>query len=221
MNLILNLLVFILGINISGCMFTDAVSEIGYKEPIIDKIYAFLAYPDKTKLVFVGEKYHYFINPDANIEKFLRIQNKPNMSVIFYDFETDGRNISGSYKIYIDNKSLDKSMTQLLVESGFEERPHDLALLGKVSGVLNLPSDIKLENISSMKNSYELKIAQKPSKTASLTKLIVSPLAIVADVGVVIAGTGIILTAVPVLCLSKGVFDIASGNDSSKCPSGL
>ncbi len=221
MNIILKVLLCIAVAHVSGCMATKATSEIGKKATLKDEIYSFLSYPDSSKLVVVGEKYHYFLDPDANLLKFLRIQNKPNLSVNLSDFKTDGKSISGKYKIYIHKEELDKNIIRALIDSGFEERPHSLVMLGEVSGNLHISSQLAIENTTNFKKRYELEIEQKPSTAATLTKLAISPLAIVADVGIVVAGTGIVLTAVPVLCISKDIIDIARGTYTKSCPSGF
>lgn len=202
-------------------MATKATSKIGKKPTLKDEVYALLSYPDSSKLVVVGEKYHYFLDPDENLLKFLRIQRKPYLSVNLSDFKTDGKSISGKYKIYIDKEELDKNIILALIDSGFEERPHSLVMLGEVSGALHISSQFAIENTTNFKKSYELEIEQKSSTAATLTKLAISPLAIVADVGIVVAGTGIVLTAMPVLCISMDIIDIARGTYTKSCPSGF
>lgn len=222
MKIIFKIIAFIAALIVSGCMMTEEVLKIGEKDAIKDKIYAFLSYPDNSKIVIVGEKYHYFLNPDENLLRFLQMQNKPPLSVSLSNFKMNGKEISGIYNIFINKEKLDRSVTLSLVEAGFKEGPHGFFMLGKVSGNLRISSQLAIESVTNFKNSYELEIEQSPSTAVTLTKLAISPLTIVADVGIVVAGTGIFLAAIPVVCISKGIIDIARGNEmDSKCPSGF
>lgn len=121
MKIIFKIIAFIAALIVSGCMMTEEVLKIGEKDAIKDKIYAFLSYPDNSKIVIVGEKYHYFLNPDENLLRFLQMQNKPPLSVSLSNFKMNGKEISGIYNIFINKEKLDRSVTLSLVEAGFKE----------------------------------------------------------------------------------------------------
>lgn len=187
------LIVTFLCILASGCL-TSELYELK-KESFNEELRGFLITQDQKQVILIGQRYHYIFPMDNDLKNILAWPNRSKLRATRLSFVISKNNvINGTY--LLKNESLLSNDDQaLLLANHFKVRNNgEYYFVGKLSqGAVYESGNFKLPEEQSFKRPYYLNISYDYATTGqTLTKILVTPLAVAADgidtvVGTIIA----------------------------------
>ena len=186
------LIITILSIIVSGCL-TSELYQLK-KESFNEELSGFLITQDQKQVILVGQHYHYIFPMDNDLKSILQWPNRSKLRATHLNFVISKNNmINGTYLLKNENPLSDEDKA-LLLANHFKVRNNGYYYVGKLSqGTVYESGNFKLPEAQSFKRPYYLNISYDYATTnQTLTKILVTPLAVAADgidtvVGTIIA----------------------------------
>jgi len=159
-----------------------------YKESVS----SFLITEDGKKLVVISKDYHYIFDLDNKLKNILLSKNKKQLTPDFdYINVSVDNSISVQYKLYSNDNNI-----KWLKKSGFypsDNKKWSYMLSAKIKGIRykakeNLPAKYQFNK------AYSMTIFVDDSSSVKAQKAILTPVAITADMTVVVAGIAAVMT---------------------------
>lgn len=177
------ILIFLCIINIS-CLTTELYNA--KKEGFNEEIRGFLITQDQKKLVLVGLHYHYIFPMSEDLNNILTWSDHSKLRATRLNFMISKNNvINGTYLLKSENNALlSNNDKAFLLENHFKIISNgQYAYIGKLSqGSVYETGNFKLPEIQSFKKPYYLEVSYDYATSGqTLTKVLVTPLAVAAD----------------------------------------
>lgn len=186
MNKRIILITLVISILFTSCVTKSLWSNNKYKESIQN----FLLSKDGKKLLIIGKKHHYIFSIDDNLKEVLLSKRKKNISPFFSIFKLNEHNIiSGVFTLNYSAKKIEIDDKKWLKENGFTlgDSTNRYKKTISIAGQRYLANEIKIPT-SQFNKKYYINIDTKQYKYNTAERLLLSPVAVVAD-GILVIGT--------------------------------
>ncbi|MDD4949951.1 hypothetical protein [Sulfuricurvum sp.] len=182
-----------------GCMTTRLWQDPITHKPYSEKIDAFLLNPQNGQTVFLGEKYHYIF--DANAQLDFLLKHREDISLTFNlkngaFYQTNEDNATAHFSVSIDTKNINQELLEWLkinhisVNSNTSLSMITINLKGK-----RYLADPKVnQHAQKFSKSIEIQINDVKKENRSVViKILATPLAVAADGVMFVAGMTILI----------------------------
>lgn len=152
---------------------------------------------EENNLIVVGKKYHYIFKIDNKLKKLLLSEDRKGISFKAHNFDIDkNNNVNGN--IFLQYK---KEKYAYLENLGFHQSQNSAVIEIELIGTRYLPrANFHYENKFS--KEYKIQFRENWSKYDKSTKVLLSPLSVIADGVLMVVGIGV---AVPLILVSYEV----------------
>jgi hypothetical protein len=170
-------------LSVSGCLTAKLYEPRTYDETAL----SFLVTEDGSRLVVLGEKYHYiFDDISPSLKQILLSPLHLRTAVVAYlaNFEVSGSNVvTGDYTLSLSDQASDEQRNSA-IDAGFV--PPDVTLSGHVKGVRysaeGFPSTAQTQEFA---HRYGATVREQRSTTA---KVLLTPVTVAADGALILGG---------------------------------
>lgn len=178
------LIIIVLSIFNIGCLTTELYNV--KKESFNEEVRGFLITQDQKQLVLVGQHYHYIFPMSQDLNNILTWSNHSKLRATRLNFVISKNNvINGTYILKnVMNAPLSTNDKAFLLENNFHLiTSGQYAYIGKLSqGAVYETGNFKLPEMQSFKKPYYLEVSYDyATSKQTLTKVLVTPLAVAAD----------------------------------------
>lgn len=191
---------------LQGCVTTsttDLYTNLTYTEHL-DSIYISA---DKSKLVFIGKKYHYIFEASPSLTLALAASFRKKLTGEFDKFYVEyNEDIGGGYRLYLPHKFASKMEEKEALMMGFKKGDGESYFMdGKISGRRYAANGPVIPNATAEKlnKNYSIAIEERPSALKTVGRIAATPVTVLAD-GVLSIGAGIILFPVALMFMFSG-----------------
>ena len=176
------LIITFLCILASGCLTSELYKL--KKESFNEELRGFLITQDQKQVILIGQRYHYIFPMDNDLKNILAWPNRSKLRATRLSFVISKNNvINGTYLLKNENALSDDDKS-LLLANDFKVRSNgDYYFVGRLSqGTVYEPGKFQLPEVQSFKRPYYLNITYDYATSGqTLTKVLVTPLAVAAD----------------------------------------
>lgn len=205
MKQILILLTALIFLTLGGACVTPALyKSTGSKGTIEEVVSSFLITQDGKQLIVVGKKHHYIFAVNDTLKFILTWPEKKRVNAKFYNFVINAdQTVTGSYTLVVDaGQDLGPEALKLLLSKGFVPNNHQKTMLyfGSLQGKRYLADKFELHAMMQLNKEYMIPMRENyVSTSATIERILLTPLAVAADGVVVIGGIPLLLLTISVL----------------------
>ena len=189
----------LLSLGMTGCAFTPKLIEkISNDASYTEKITSVLMTEDGTKLVFIGDDYHYIFDAPVGLLYSLSSSFRKSLFASFKEFRVDRNDrITGNVTISLD-ESASQEDRDAAIESGFNQRPASPVLEFLLQGKRYNSGGVATGRVGYKLNyNYKVGVLEERGSLEKAALTALTPVAVLAD-GV------IVIMAVPVILMLQG-----------------
>ncbi|WP_372998755.1 hypothetical protein [Sulfurimonas sp.] len=196
----------------SGCATIQLWEDPKYKETFEE----FLITEDGSKLVILGEKYHYIFSTNEKLKEILLSNKRKNIKPVFEDFKVDINNsIQGKYNLFYNTNDKESKNDIWLEKIGFEtskrasKKIFTYKYSGSMKGVRYLPKEPIISKYK-FNNKYNIYIEEEPTTFYNTGRALLTPITVAED-GALIYGTTVLLVVSSPLILPMMAIEHVNG----------
>jgi hypothetical protein len=183
-----------------GACFTPALYEKSAEEThnFVEQISTFLITQDGKSLIVVGKQHHYIFNANDTLKFILTWPEKKRVKTTFSNFViSSDQTVAGSYYLTVDaNQNLSAETHKLLISKGFNENKLEKTLVytGFIQGVRYAADQFELPATLQLNQNYTITMTEnQTSASATIKRILLTPLAVTADGLLILGGTPVLL----------------------------
>lgn len=185
----MRLLVIILCLSLVSCTATMYSNNRDYYN---ETVLSVLITKDNSRLVVVGEKYHYVMNDIKDLASIIKSPIHELMEAKFSDFTIeDDNSFMGTLEIEI-NRFTEHECAEAL-RLGFVKRPKRLVIDLTLRGTRYRSGDIVLADSYRLNNEYSVLVSEPEGSAKKALKIAATPITVAVDGVLALVGVPLIL----------------------------
>ncbi len=167
----------------------------------VEEVGSFLITPDGSQLIVVGKQHHYIFAANDTLKFILGWPEKNRVQASFNNFVINSdQHVSGEYRLTVDALHLSADAQALLIAKGFKSSQAGLTYQGVVQGTRYLANKFTLPATLAFHQKYTINMRENyVSTSATLERILLTPLAVAADGALIIGGIPLLLLAIPIM----------------------
>lgn len=180
----------------AGCFTQKLIESAFYTGKYQEVVTSFLITEDKSKLVLLGEKYHYIFDADVSMVKILNSSCLPLISVYFTDLRVKKDNrITGNFTLTLASSATDEQKKSAMdVGFAYDGEKLFMEMSGKLDGIRYSATGFAGVPLSYRTNGpYYLDIVEETAELNIAGKILLTPIAVLADGVLVLGGAALML----------------------------
>lgn len=200
MKNILTLLIAFGFLIFGGACFTPALYEKSAEETrnFVEEVSTFLITQDGKNLIVAGKQHHYIFTANNTLKFILTWPEKKRVKAAFHDFSVrSDQSVSGTYELVVkDDQNLTAEMKQQLLSKGFAENKAEKTLRHHdwIQGTRYSADKFKMPATMQLNQKYTINMSEyQPSASATIKRILLTPLAIAADGLLILGGVPILM----------------------------
>lgn len=183
----------------TGCFTKKFIESDFYTGRYQELVDIFLVTGDKSKLVLLGEKYHYIFDADASVAKILNSSCLPLISIIFTDLRVKKDNrIIGNFTLTLALEEATDEQKKSAMDVGFayDGKKLFMDMSGKLEGIRYSAAGFAEGSLGYKSNGPNyLDIVEETAELNTAGKILLTPIAVLADGVLVLGGAALYLGA--------------------------
>jgi len=180
----------------TGCLTTRFYESDHASRAYHEKVDSFLMTEDGSKLVVIGEKYHYIFDASPNLKKVLLGSFRPMVMGNFSDFYvTQNNKITGNYTLDLYKKDATDEQRKSAIDAGFiTNNNSELSLSGHLEGVRYSAEGFpEIDQRYKFNVPYYVDISEEQSTAKLVGKILITPILVLADGVLILGGAALLL----------------------------
>lgn len=174
-----------------------------------EEVSSFLMTQDTNQLIVIGQKHHYIFTTNDTLKFILGGFEKNRVKATFNNFVINSdQSVSGEYTLTVDALNLPLESKKLLIAKGFVFSPTVLTYRSAVQGKRYLADQFVLPITLQFNQKYNITMHENyVSNSATIERILLTPLAIVADGVLIMGGVPLAILAIPVMAIMATQLD--------------
>jgi hypothetical protein len=188
-------------VSTAGCLTPKFNESRFVTGKYLDTVISFLITEDGSKLVVLGEKYHYIFDVSPSLKNVLLGPIRSELRAYFEIFHvTLDNKISGDYSLELLNDATDEQKNAA-VDAGFTPGELALTLSGHLEGIRYSAEGFPpIGQAYKFNQQYIVEIQEEQSAANKAGKILATPIVILADGVLILTGVALVLLVIALRC---------------------
>ena len=184
----------LLSLGMTGCATHELNEKIRNDASYTEEITSVLMSEDGTKLVFIGDDYHYIFDAPVGLSHSLHSSFRKSLFFKFKEFRVDKNDhITGNITISLD-ESASQEDKDAAIESGFDQRPASPVLEFSLQGKRYYAGGVATDRVGYKLNyNYKVGVLEERSSLEKAALTAMTPITVAADGVLILVGVPLVV----------------------------